>query len=188
MKNIKDIILILVCGLCLWLLIKPNETDKPQTITEIETRIEYNDSKIKELESIIDDRNKQIKQFENKVINKTVNNQILEDKIYTLSILLDSAKQARDTIKIIQIQDYTILTQKSSNDTLKSIINLKDSIISNKDSIIDNKDSINAIKDIIIEGKDDIIEVLEVDLKKKKRQRNVLGIIGVALVGLLVVK
>lgn len=159
MKNIKDIILILLCGLCLWLLIKPNEPEQP-SIKQLEVEG-------KRFENVI-------RKTEQRIIEKQVNNQILEDKINDLTLDLETAKQARDTIKIIQIQDTTIYVLKQSSDTLKSIISLKDSIISNKDSII--------------EVKDDIIEVLEVDLKKKKRQRNVLGIIGVALVGLLVVK
>jgi hypothetical protein len=91
-----------------------------------------------------------------------------------LSISLDSAKQSHDTLIIIKVQDTIINTLKASNDTLKSIITLKDSIILNKDYIIQSKDT--------------IIEVLEVDLKKTKRQRNLIGIIGVVLVGVAVVK
>jgi hypothetical protein len=82
--------------------------------------------------------------------------------------------KARDTLIIIKVQDTIIHTLKASNDTLKSIITLKDSIILNKD--------------IIIQSKDTIIDVLEVDLKKTKRQRNLLGIIGAVLVGVAVVK
>jgi len=160
MKNIQPTLIILLIGLVIWLLIKPKEVVQLAPIQEIETRIEYHDTIIK--------------QFETKVIQKTINNQILEDKIDLLSLSLDSAKQSRDTVIIIKVQDTIIHTLKSSNDTLKSIITLKDGIISNKDSII--------------YGKDQIIEVLGVDIKKKKRQRNVLGLVGVALVGLLVVK
>jgi membrane-bound ClpP family serine protease len=160
MKNLKDIILILLCALCFWLLIKPKETVQLPPIHEIETRIEYHDTIIKQIET--------------RVIEKNVNNAILEHKIDLLSVSLDSAKQRRDTVLIIQIQDTTIHTLKQSNDTLKSIINLQVDIIEHKDSIIN--------------GKDQIIEVMGVDLKKKKRQRNVLGLVGVALVGLLLMK
>ena len=160
MKNIQPTLIILLIGLVIWLLIKPKEVVKLPSVHEIETRIEYHDTIIK--------------QFETKVIQKTINNQILEDKIDLLSLSLDSAKQSRDTLIIIKVQDTIIHTLKQSNDTLKSIITLKDGIISNKDSII--------------YGKDQIIDVLGADLKKKKRQRNVLGLVGVALVGLLVVK
>ena len=160
MKNIQPTLIILLIGLVIWLLIKPKEVVQLPSIHDIETRIEYHDTIIK--------------QFETKVIQKTNNNQILEDKIDLLSISLDSAKQSRDTLIIIKVQDTIIHTLKSSNDTLKAIITLKDGIISNKDSII--------------YGKDQIIDVLGADLKKKKRQRNVLGLVGVALVGLLVIK
>ena len=160
MKYIKDIALILLCGLCLWLLIKPKEVVQLAPIHEIETRIEYHDTIIK--------------QFETKVIQTTANNQILEDKIDLLSISLDSAKEARDTIIIIKVQDTIIHTLKASNDTLKTIIGLKDSIISNKDSII--------------KGKDEIIQVQVTEIVKFKRQRNVLGTIAAALVGLFVLK
>ncbi len=160
MKNIKDIILVLLSGLVIWLLIKPKEMIQLPPIHEIETRIEYHDTIIKQIET--------------RVIEKNVNNAILEHKIDLLSISLDSAKQRRDTVLIIQIQDTTIVTLKQSNDTLKSIINLQVDIIGHKDSIIN--------------GKDQIIEVISADLKKKKRQRNVLGLVGVAIVGLLIVK
>jgi hypothetical protein len=160
MKNIKDIILLLLFGLVIWLLIKPKETLQLPPIHEIETRIEYHDTIIKQIET--------------RVIEKNVNNAILENKIDLLSVSLDSAKNSRDTVLIIQIQDTTISTLKQSNDTLKSIINLQVDIIEHKDSIIFSKDQ--------------IIEIMGVDLKKKKRQRNVLGLVGVGLVGLLVVK
>lgn len=159
MKNLKDIAIILLCGLCLWLLIKPDKPEQP---------------KIKQLEVEVKRFNNVIRKTETKIIEKQVNNQILENKINDLTQELETAKEIRDTIKIIQIQDTTIFVLKQSTDTLKSIISLKDSIISTKDSII--------------EVKDDIIEVLEVDLKKKKRQRNVLGLVGAALIGLLIVK
>jgi hypothetical protein len=160
MKNLQTIIIILLSGLVIWSWIKPKEVIELPPIHEIETRIEYHDTVIK--------------QFETKVIQSAYNNSILEDKIDMLSISLDSAKQSRDTLIIIKVQDTIINTLKASNDTLKSIITLKDSIISNKD--------------IIIQSKDTIIDVLEVDLKKTKRQRNLLGIIGVVLVGVAVVK
>ena len=160
MKNLKDIILILLSGLVIWLLIKPKEMIQLPPIHEIETRIEYHDTIIKQIET--------------RVIEKNVNNAILEHKIDLLSVSLDSAKQRRDTVLIIQIQDTTIHTLKQSNDTLKSIINLQVDIIEHKDSIIN--------------GKDQIIEVMGVDLKKKKRQRNVLGLVGVGLISLLIVK
>jgi hypothetical protein len=160
MKHLKDIILVLLSGLVIWLLIKPKETVQLPPIHEIETRIEYHDTIIKQIET--------------RVIEKNVNNAILENKIDLLSVSLDSAKNSRDTVLIIQIQDTTISTLKQSNDTLKSIINLQVDIIEHKDSVISSKDQ--------------IIEVMAVDLKKKKRQRNVLGLVGVGLVGLLVVK
>lgn len=158
MKNLQTIIIILLSGLVIWSWIKPKETIQLPPIHEIETRIEYHDTIIK--------------QFETKVIQSTYNNSILEDKIDQLSISLDSAKEFRDTVLIIQIQDTTIHKLKSSNDTLKSIITLKDSIILNKD--------------IIIQSKDTIIDVLKVDLKKTKRQRNLIGIVG-ALIGVVAV-
>jgi hypothetical protein len=160
MKNLKDIILVLLLGLVIWLLIQPKETVQLPPIHEIETRIEYHDTIIKKIET--------------RVIEKNVNNAILERKIDMLSISLDSAKQRRDTVLIIQTQDTTIHTLKQSNDTLKSIINLQVDIIEHKDSIIN--------------GKDQIIEVISADLKKKKRQRNVLGLVGVGLISLLIVK
>lgn len=158
MKNVQTIIIILLSGLVIWSWIKPKEVIELPPIHEIETRIEYHDTIIKE--------------FETKVIQSTYNNSILEDKIDMLSISLDSAKEARDTLIIIKVQDTIINTLKSSNDTLKSIITLKDSIILNKD--------------IIIQSKDTIIKVLEVDLKKTKRQRNLIGIVG-ALFGIVAV-
>jgi hypothetical protein len=160
MKNLKDVILLLLSGLVIWLLIKPKEVVQLPTVREIETRIEYHDTIINQIET--------------RVIEKNVNNAILEHKIDLLSVSLDSAKQRRDTVLIIQIQDTTIHTLKQSNDTLKSIINLQVDIIEHKDSIIN--------------GKDQIIEVMGVDLKKKKRQRNVLGLVGVGLITLLIVK
>jgi hypothetical protein len=160
MKNLKDVILLLLSGLVIWLLIKPKEVVQLPPINEIETRIEYHDTIINQIET--------------RVIEKNVNNAILEHKIDLLSVSLDSAKQRRDTVLIIQIQDTTISSLKQSNDTLKSIINLQVDIIEHKDSIIN--------------GKDQIIEVISADLKKKKRQRNVLGLVSVGLITLLIVK
>lgn len=158
MKNLKDIALILLGCLCLWLLIKPDEPENLHSRKEL-------DSKVKGFTNVI-------RKTEQKIEYKLANNQILENKINDLTIELETAKQARDTLKIIEIQDTTIFVLIQSTDTLKSIISLKDSIIDNKDSVIHVKDK--------------IIEVLEVDLKKKKRQRNVLGLVGAGLIGLLI--
>lgn len=160
MKYIKDIALILLCGLCLWLLIKPDEPENLPSIKQLEVEG-------KKFENVI-------RKTETKIIEKQLNNQILENKINDLTLDLEQAKEARDTIIIIKVQDTIINTLKASNDTLKTIIGLKDSIISNKDSII--------------KGKDEIIQVQVTEIVKFKRQRNVLGTVAAALVGLFVLK
>ena len=126
----------------------------------IETRIEYKEKVITEIEE--------------KIVVAWKNNEVLENKVAELEDSLLVAKEARDTIKIIQWQDTTITTLKSSNDTLKQVISLKDSIIVNKDYIIESKDTIN--------------KVYEKDLKKLRRQRIILGGIVAVLAGIGIAK
>jgi len=160
MKHVQGISIIVLIWLVIWLLVKPNHSENLPRLKDVETRIEYHDTIIKQTERVI--------------IEKQVNNLQLENKINDLTLLLDSAKQARDTVLIIQIQDTTIHTLKRSNDTLKSIISLKDTVILNKDYIIGSKDT--------------IIEVKDNDIKKLKRQRLILGGLTAVLVGVAIIK
>jgi len=159
MKNIKDIILILLAGLCFWLFIKPIKIT-----TDISER---------KAEKFIKEKVIKIKEVETQIEYKWINNSKLETKINNLTLELETAKQARDTIEIIQIQDTTIYVLIQSNDTLKSIISLKDSINSDQSDIIE-------LKDVIITEKD-------YKLKKARRRNIALSLVSVGL-GVLLVK
>ena len=129
----QNIIIILLVGLIIWLWVKPKEVVELPEMKQVKGQIEY--------------RDRVIKQIETKIVTSWKNNEELENKVNELTLLLYTAKQARDTLLIIQLQDTTINTLKSSNDTLKTIITLKDSVIQNKDYIIESKDTINSILD-----------------------------------------
>ena len=156
----QNIIIILLVGLIIWLWVKPKEVVELPEMKQVKGQIEY--------------RDRVIKQIETKIVTSWKNNEELENKVNELTLLLYTAKQASDTLLIIQLQDTTINTLKGSNDTLKTIITLKDSVIQNKDYIIESKDTINSI--------------LDKDLKKVKRQRIILGGLVAILVGVGLVK
>lgn len=160
MTKLYPILLAISVGVIVWLWNRPVEVVELPPITHYETQIVQSDTIIKQTERVI--------------IQKESNNAELENIYNDLTVLLDSAKQRGDTVKIIQIQDTTINTLKQSNDTLKSIINLKDTIIHNKD--------------LIIESQDTIIDIQDNSIKKFKRQRNILGFVAVVLGGIAVFK
>lgn len=160
MNKLYPILIALSVGVIVWLWNKPVEVVEVTSENVLRDSIFVYDTVIKQTERII--------------IQKESNNAELENRINYLTLLLDSAKQRGDTVKIIEIQDTTINTLKQSNDTLKSIISLKDTVIHNKDLIIESQDTIIVIKNSKI--------------KKFKRQRNVLGVVAVVIGGIAVFK
>ena len=162
MKSVSTYIIIILTALVVWLLLKPKETIVELLAPEkvVETRIEYKERTIKEIEV--------------EVVEVMVANDTLEYRVEVLEDSLEAAREARDTIKIIQWQDTTITTLKVSKDTLKRVIELKDSIILNKDYIIKSKDTLAFID--------------ERKIKKHRRRSLILGALSAVLLTVSIAK
>jgi hypothetical protein len=138
----------------------PKQVYPVSTQKTIERRIEGKETIIKEKGKVIDN---------SKFIISELNNGLSD-----LKTQLDSVKNARDTFNIVQIQDTMIHTLYRRD--------------KEKDLIINSQDTIINAQRYIINSKDTIISVLELDVKKIKRQRNWSFILNGVLAGTLILK
>ena len=161
-KDNISIVLTLCLGImCFILLMRdPKQVYPVSTQKTIERRIEGKETIIKEKGKVIDN---------SKFIISELNNGLSD-----LKTQLDSVKNARDTFNIVQIQDTMIYTLYRRD--------------KEKDLIINSQDTIINAQRYIINSKDTIISVLELDVKKIKRQRNWSFILNGVLAGTLILK
>jgi hypothetical protein len=161
-KDNISIVLTLCLGImCFILLMRdPKQVYPVSTQKTIERRIEGKETIIKEKGKVIDN---------SKFIISELNNGLSD-----LKTQLDSVKNARDTFNIVQIQDTMIHTLYRRD--------------KEKDLIINSQDTIINAQRYIINSKDTIISVLELDVKKIKRQRNWSFILNGVLAGTLILK
>ena len=160
-ENISIILTLCLGVMCFILLMRePKQVYPISTQKTIEKRIEGKETIIKEKGKVIDN---------SKLIISELNN-----GLFDLQSQLNAVKNARDTFNIVQIQDTMI-------HTLYRRDREKDLIIASQDTII------NAQR-YIINSKDTIISVLELDIKKIKRQRNWSFILNGILTGGLILK
>jgi hypothetical protein len=138
----------------------PKQVYPVSTQKTIERRIEGKETIIKEKGKVIDN---------SKFIISELNNGLSD-----LKTQLDSVKNARDTFNIVQIQDTMIHTLYRRD--------------KEKDLIINSQDTIINAQRYIINSKDTIISVLELDIKKIKKQRNWSFILNGILAGTLILK
>jgi hypothetical protein len=139
---------------------EPKQVYPVSTQKTIEKRIEGKETIIKEKGKVIDN---------SKLIISELNN-----GLFDLQSQLDAVKNARDTFNIVQIQDTMIHTLYRRD--------------KEKDLIIASQDTIITAQRYIINSKDTIISVLELDIKKIKRQRNWSFILNAILTGGLILK
>jgi hypothetical protein len=138
----------------------PRQVYPVSTQKTIERRIEGKETIIKEKGKVIDN---------SKFIISELNN-----GLFNLQSQLNAVKNSRDTFNIVQIQDTMIHTLYRRD--------------KEKDLIIASQDTIIQAQRYIINSKDTIISVLELDIKKIKKQRNWSFILNGILAGTLILK
>ena len=159
--NLSTMLQVCLIVMCLFLLMrKPTQVYPVTKQKTIERRIEGKETLIKEQGKVIDN---------SKSIIAELNN-----GLFDLQSQLDGVKNARDTFNIVQIQD-----------TMIHVLYKRDK---EKDVIIASQDTIIHAQRYIINSKDTIISVLELDIKKIKRQRNWSFILNGILTGGLILK
>lgn len=159
--NLSTVLQVCLIVMCLFLLLrKPTQVYPVTKQKTIERRIEGKETLIKEQGKVIDN---------SKSIIAELNN-----GLFDLQSQLDGVKNARDTFNIVQIQD-----------TMIHVLYKRDK---EKDVIIASQDTIIHAQRYIINSKDTIISVLELDIKKIKRQRNWSFILNAILTGGLILK
>jgi len=160
-ENISIILTLCLGVMCFILLMRePKQVYPVSTQKTIEKRIEGKETIIKEKGKVIDN---------SKLIISQLNN-----GLFDLQAQLDAVKNSRDTFNIVQIQDTMIHTLYRRD--------------KEKDLIIASQDTIITAQRYIINSKDTIISVLELDIKKIKRQRNWSFILNAILTGGLILK
>ena len=160
-ENISIILTLCLGIMCFILLMRePKQVYPVSTQKTIEKRIQGKETIIKEKGKVIDN---------SKLIISELNN-----GLFDLQSQLDAVKNARDTFNIVQIQDTMIHTLYRRD--------------KEKDLIIASQDTIITAQRYIINSKDTIISVLELDIKKIKRQRNWSFILNAILTGGLILK
>jgi hypothetical protein len=160
-ENISIILTLCLGVMCFVLLMRdPKQVYPISTQKTIEKRIEGKETIIKEKGKVIDN---------SKLIISQLNN-----GLFDLQAQLDAVKNSRDTFNIVQIQDTMIHTLYRRD--------------KEKDLIIASQDTIITAQRYIINSKDTIISVLELDIKKIKRQRNWSFILNAILTGGLILK
>jgi hypothetical protein len=160
-ENISIILTLCLGIMCFILLMRePKQVYPVSTQKTIEKRIEGKETIIKEKGKVIDN---------SKLIISELNN-----GLFDLQSQLNAVKNSRDTFNIVQIQDTMIHTLYRRD--------------KEKDLIIASQDTIIQAQRYIINSKDTIISVLELDIKKIKRQRNWSFILNGILTGGLILK
>jgi hypothetical protein len=159
--NITLLIQIALGVMCVILLMRdPKQVYPVSTQKTIERRIEGKETIIKEKGKVIDN---------SKLIINELNHGLSD-----LQAQLDAVKNSKDTFNIVQIQDTMIHTLYRRD--------------KEKDLIINSQDTIINAQRYIINSKDTIISVLELDVKKIKKQRNLSFILNGILAGTLILK
>jgi len=123
--------------------------------------------KIVEVEKIIEGKETVIERVQVEIVKESKLIKRLSTQIEQLRIELMEVKQAKDTVKIIEVQDTIIDKLTITNKRLDTTIILRDSVI------VDQR--------YIIESHDTIKQVQEHDIKRLKRQRN----IGILITGVV---
>jgi hypothetical protein len=160
-ENISIILTLCLGVMCFILLMRdPKQMYPVSTQKTIERRIEGKETIIKEKGKVIDN---------SKFIISELNH-----GLFDLQQQLDVVKNSRDTFNIVQIQDTMIHTLYRRD--------------KEKDLIINSQDTIINAQRYIINSKDTIISVLELDIKKIKKQRNLSFILNGILAGTLILK
>ena len=160
-ENISIILTLCLGVMCFILLMRdPRQVYPVSTQKTIERRIEGKETIIKEKGKVIDN---------SKFIISELNH-----GLFDLQQQLDAVKNSRDTFNIVQIQDTMIHTLYRRD--------------KEKDLIIASQDTIIQAQRYIINSKDTIISVLELDIKKIKKQRNWSFILNGILAGTLILK
>jgi len=146
--------------MCLFLLLrKPKQVYPVSKQKTIERRIEGRETIIREQGKVIDNSKSIIAQLNNGLSD--------------LQAQLEEVKNARDTFRIIQIQD-----------TMIHVLYRRDK---EKDAIIAAQDTVIQAQRYIINSKDTIITAQAFDLKRIKRQRNISILInGLLTTGLII--
>ena len=126
--------------------------------------------KIVEVEKIIEGKETVIERVQVEIVKESKLIKRLSTQIEQLRIELMEVKQAKDTVRIIEVQDTIIDKLTITNKRLDTTIILRDSVI------VDQR--------YIIESHDTIKQVQEHDIKRLKRQRNV-GILITGVVTLI---
>lgn len=164
MKTRYNILLITQIALfviCLLLVFKPSKQIYPVSSKKtIERRIEGKETVIREKGQVIDNSKK---------IIANLNAGLLD-----LHAQLDSVKNARDTFKIIQIQD-----------TMIHVLYRRDK---EKDMIIKSQDTVIQAQRYIINSKDTIITTQAFDIKRLRKQRNISMLLNAVLTTGLIIK
>lgn len=159
--NLSTMLQIFLIVLCLFLLMRKPKQVYPVTKQKtIERRIEGKETIIREKGKVIDNSKLLIAQL----------NAGLSD----LHSQLDSVKNARDTFKIIQIQD-----------TMIHVLYRRDK---EKDMIIKNQDTLIQAQRYIINSKDTIITTQAFDIKRLRKQRNISVLLNALLTTGLIIK
>lgn len=160
-ENISIILTLCLGVMCFILLMRdPKQVYPVSTQKTIERRIEGKETIIKEKGKVIDN---------SKFIISELNH-----GLFDLQQQLDAVKNSKDTFSIVQIQDTMIHTLYRRD--------------KEKDLIINSQDTIINAQRYIINSKDTIISVLELDIKKIKKQRNWSFILNGILAGTLILK
>jgi len=123
--------------------------------------------KIVEVEKIIEGKETVIERVQVEIVRESKLIKRLSTQIEQLRIELMEVKQAKDTVRIIEVQDTIIDKLTITNKRLDTTIILRDSVI------VDQR--------YIIESHDTIKQVQEHDIKRLKRQRN----IGILITGVV---
>lgn len=158
--NLSTILQVCLIVMCLFLLMRsPKQiypVSKQKTIVK---RIEGKETVIREQGKLIDNSKKIIAE--------------LNHGLFDLQAELEEVKKARDTFKIIQIQD-----------TMIHVLYRRDKA---KDAIIAAQDTTIVAQRYIINSQDTIITSQAFDIKKLKRQRNISFILnGILTTGLII--
>jgi hypothetical protein len=160
-ENISIILTFCLGVMCFILLMRdPKQVYPVSAQKTIERRIEGKETIIKEKGKVIDN---------SKLIISELNH-----GLFDLQQQLDAVKNSKDTFSIVQIQDTMIHTLYRRD--------------KEKDLIINSQDTIINAQRYIINSKDTIISVLELDIKKIKKQRNWSFILNGILAGTLILK
>lgn len=160
-SNIALILQVALVAICLYLVFKPSKQVFPTSSkTVIEQRIAGKETVIREKGKLIDNSNKIISE--------------LNAGLFDLHSQLDSVKNARDTFKIIQIQD-----------TMIHVLYRRDR---EKDMIIKSQDTVIQAQRYIINSKDTIITTQAFDIKRLRKQRNISVLLNAVLTTGLIIK